>query len=116
MIPLASVRRYLQRNSSFPDQPRARHQILGAVVGEAEISHSDPGWLLFGLKIERTLRRARQARRRAELARLASDNILFDWFDSDSDSDTQTTSSDIGTFIMGERLTLKQIGGGKHCV
>ncbi|MED6214271.1 hypothetical protein PIB30_101388, partial [Stylosanthes scabra] len=74
-------------------------------------SHSDPGMLLFDPKMERTLRRARQARRRAELARLASDNNPFDWSNSDSDSDTQTTSSNTGTFTMGERLTLKQIGG-----
>ncbi|MED6127846.1 hypothetical protein PIB30_092040 [Stylosanthes scabra] len=72
-------------------------------------SHSDPGLLLFDPEIERTLRRARQARRRAKLARLALDNIPFDW--SDSDSNTQTTSSDTGTFNMGEKLTLKQIGG-----
>ncbi|MED6186884.1 hypothetical protein PIB30_070914 [Stylosanthes scabra] len=75
------------------------------------ISHSNPGLLLFDPEIERTLHRARQARRRAELARLASDNILFDWSDSDSDSNTQTTSSDTSTLTMGERLTLKQIGG-----
>ncbi|MED6223651.1 hypothetical protein PIB30_076135 [Stylosanthes scabra] len=73
-------------------------------------SHSDPGLLLFDPEIEQTLCRARQARRRAELARLASDNNPFDWSNSDSDSDTQTTSSDTGTFTMGERLTLKQIG------
>ncbi|MED6209556.1 hypothetical protein PIB30_055783 [Stylosanthes scabra] len=72
-------------------------------------SHSDPGLLLFDPKIERTLRRARQARCRAELARLGSDNNPFDW--SNSDSDTRTTSSDIGTLTMGERLTLKQIRG-----
>ncbi|MED6109600.1 hypothetical protein PIB30_035194 [Stylosanthes scabra] len=41
-------------------------------------SHSDPGLLLFDPEIERTLRRARQARCRAELARLASDNNPFD--------------------------------------
>ncbi|MED6143459.1 hypothetical protein PIB30_006411 [Stylosanthes scabra] len=34
-------------------------------------SHSSPGSLLFDPEIERTLRRTRQARRRAELARLA---------------------------------------------
>ncbi|MED6201480.1 hypothetical protein PIB30_095505 [Stylosanthes scabra] len=75
-----------------------------------EISHSDPGLLLFDPEIERTLRRARQTRRRAELTRLASDNNPFDWSNSDSDSDTRI-SSDTGTFTMGERLTLKQIGG-----
>ncbi|MED6164413.1 hypothetical protein PIB30_089782 [Stylosanthes scabra] len=42
-------------------------------------SHLDLGLLLFDPEIERTLRRARQARRRAELARLASDNNPFDW-------------------------------------
>ncbi|MED6213683.1 hypothetical protein PIB30_095684, partial [Stylosanthes scabra] len=57
-------------------------------------SHLDPGLLLFDLEIERTLRRARQARCRAELARLASDNNPFNW--SNSDSDTQTTSSNTG--------------------
>ncbi|MED6202763.1 hypothetical protein PIB30_108851, partial [Stylosanthes scabra] len=60
------------------------------------------------------LHRARQARRRAELERLASDNNHFDWSNSDSDSDTRTTSSDTGTFTMGERLTLKQIGDEFH--
>ncbi|MED6164185.1 hypothetical protein PIB30_087244 [Stylosanthes scabra] len=68
-------------------------------------SHSDPGLLLFDPEIERTLRRARQARRRAELARLASDNIPF--YLSDTDSDTQTTSSNTCTFTMGGRLTFK---------
>ncbi|MED6198386.1 hypothetical protein PIB30_065857, partial [Stylosanthes scabra] len=75
------------------------------------VSHSDPGLFLFDPEIERTLRRARQARRQAELARLALDNNPFDWSNSDSDSDTQTTSSNTGTFTMGERLILKQIGG-----
>ncbi|MED6225307.1 hypothetical protein PIB30_092511, partial [Stylosanthes scabra] len=74
-------------------------------------SHSDPGLLLFDPEIERTLRRARQAKSRVELARLASDNNSLDWSNSNSDSDTRTTSSNTGTFTMGERLTLKQIGG-----
>ncbi|MED6149918.1 hypothetical protein PIB30_067198 [Stylosanthes scabra] len=87
-----------------------RRQVFGVVAGETEISHSDPGLLLFDPEIERTLRRTRQARRRTKLARLASDNNPFDWSNFDSDSDTHTTSSNIGTFTMGERLTLKQIG------
>ncbi|MED6184537.1 hypothetical protein PIB30_048303 [Stylosanthes scabra] len=82
-----------------------RRQIFGAFAGEAEISHSDPGLLLFDPEIERTLCRARQARRRAELARLVSYNNPFDW--SNYESDTRTTSSDTGTFTMGEKLTLK---------
>ncbi|MED6128667.1 hypothetical protein PIB30_100128, partial [Stylosanthes scabra] len=54
------------------------------------VSHSDPGMLLFDPENEQTLRRARQAKRRAELARLASDK---------------------NPLTMGEILTLKQIGG-----
>ncbi|MED6113617.1 hypothetical protein PIB30_072538 [Stylosanthes scabra] len=72
---------------SGPASGRCR-QIFGAVAREAEISHSDSSLLLFDPEIERTLCRARQARRRAELARLASDNNPFDWSNSDSDSDT----------------------------
>ncbi|MED6221075.1 hypothetical protein PIB30_050969 [Stylosanthes scabra] len=83
---------------------------IGSVHRDVQ-SHSDPGLLLFDPEIERTLRRARQAKRRAELARLASDNNPFNWCNSDFDSDTRTASSDTGTFTMGERLTLKQIGG-----
>ncbi|MED6170697.1 hypothetical protein PIB30_033463 [Stylosanthes scabra] len=74
-------------------------------------SHSDPGSLLFEPEIERTLRRTRQARRRAELARVALDNNPFYFFGSSSDSDTQSSSSVSGTPTMAERLTLKQLGG-----
>ncbi|MED6109512.1 hypothetical protein PIB30_034304 [Stylosanthes scabra] len=75
-----------------------------------ELSHSSPGSLLFDPEIERTLRRTRQARRRAELARLALNNNPF-YSDSSSDSDTQSSSSVSGTSTMAERLTLKQLGG-----
>ncbi|MED6222673.1 hypothetical protein PIB30_066559 [Stylosanthes scabra] len=74
-------------------------------------SHSDPGSLLFDPEIERTLRRTRQARRRAELARLALDNNPFYFSECSSDSDTQSSSSVSGTPTMAERLTLKQLGG-----
>ncbi|MED6163895.1 hypothetical protein PIB30_084508 [Stylosanthes scabra] len=84
----------------------------------------DPDLLLFDPKIERSLRRSRQARRRAELdntlhsqvARLASDNNHFHWSDFDSDSDTQSILFDTGTFAMGERLTLKQIGSASSAL
>ncbi|MED6140914.1 hypothetical protein PIB30_098175, partial [Stylosanthes scabra] len=82
-------------------------------------SNSDPNLLLFDPKIERTLRHARQVRRRVELentlrsqaTRLASDNDSIYSFDSDFES--RTSSSDTGTFTMGDvpRLTLKQLGG-----
>ncbi|MED6113643.1 hypothetical protein PIB30_072778 [Stylosanthes scabra] len=82
-------------------------------------SNSDPDLPLFDLEIERTLRYARQVRRRAELEntlhsqamRLASDNDSV--YSSDSDFESRTSSSDIGRFTMGvvPRLTLKQLGG-----
>ncbi|MED6144835.1 hypothetical protein PIB30_019267 [Stylosanthes scabra] len=81
-------------------------------------SNSNPDLFLFDPKIERTLRRAWQVKRQVELentlrsqaARLESNNDFIHL--SDSDSDSCTTSSDTaGTFIMGETLTLKQIGG-----
>ncbi|MED6217444.1 hypothetical protein PIB30_017691, partial [Stylosanthes scabra] len=74
-------------------------------------SHSDPGSLLFDPEIERTLRRTRQARCRAELARLTLNNNPFYSSDSSSGSDTQSSSSVSGTPTMAERLTLKQLGG-----
>ncbi|MED6125191.1 hypothetical protein PIB30_066370 [Stylosanthes scabra] len=74
-------------------------------------SHSDPGSLLFDPEIERTLRRTRQARRRAELARLSLNSNPFYSSDSSSDSDTQSSSSVSSTSTMAERLTLKQLGG-----
>ncbi|MED6122366.1 hypothetical protein PIB30_039038 [Stylosanthes scabra] len=75
-------------------------------------SHSDPGSLLFDLEIERTLRRTRQARRRAELARLPLNNNPFYSSNSSFDSNTQPSSSISGTSTMAERLILKQLGGG----
>ncbi|MED6171174.1 hypothetical protein PIB30_038322 [Stylosanthes scabra] len=71
-------------------------------------SHSSTGSLLFDLEIERTLRRTRQARHRAKLARLALNNNPFS--DSSSDFDTQSSSSVSSTSTMAERLTLKQLG------
>ncbi|MED6106132.1 hypothetical protein PIB30_002025 [Stylosanthes scabra] len=97
----------LQRTKASPPE-RACH-VFGAVVGEAEyLSHSSPGSLLFDPEIERTLRRTRQAKRRAELARLALNNNRSS--DSSSDSDTQSSYSVSGTSTMTERLTLKQPG------
>ncbi|MED6127257.1 hypothetical protein PIB30_086400 [Stylosanthes scabra] len=81
---------------------RAAIKFLVPLPGKQKfVSVFDPGLLLFDPEIERTLRRARQAKRRAELARMASDNNTFNWSHSDSDADTRTTSSDIGTFTMG---------------
>ncbi|MED6177861.1 hypothetical protein PIB30_102047, partial [Stylosanthes scabra] len=81
--------------------------------------NSDPDLLLFDPEIERTLRHTRQVRRRVELqntlrsqaTRLSSDNDSI--YSSDSDFESRTSSSDIGTFTMGDvpRLTLKQLGG-----
>ncbi|MED6151361.1 hypothetical protein PIB30_081795 [Stylosanthes scabra] len=90
---------------------RACH-VFGAVAGEAKyLSHSDPGSLLFDPEIERTLRRTRQAKRRAKLVRLALNNNHFYSFDCSSDFNTRSSFSVSGTSTMAERLTLKQLGG-----
>ncbi|MED6124607.1 hypothetical protein PIB30_060469 [Stylosanthes scabra] len=61
-----------------PDKA-AHTKFLASLPGRQKcVSYSDPGLLLFDPEIERTLRRARQARCRAELTRLASDNNSFD--------------------------------------
>ncbi|MED6148885.1 hypothetical protein PIB30_057246, partial [Stylosanthes scabra] len=82
-------------------------------------SNSDPNLLLFDPEIERTLRRARQVRRRIEFENnlrsqteyLASVNNSS--YSSDSDFDFEISSSDTGTSNMGDlsRITLKQMGG-----
>ncbi|MED6210816.1 hypothetical protein PIB30_067699 [Stylosanthes scabra] len=81
--------------------------------------NSDPHLMLFDPEIERTLWHAAQVRRRAELentlrsqaTRLASDNDSV--FSFDSDFESRTSSSNTGTFTMGDvpRLMLKQLGG-----
>ncbi|MED6149885.1 hypothetical protein PIB30_066923 [Stylosanthes scabra] len=83
-------------------------------------SNSDPNLLLFDPEIERTLRRARQVRRRIEFVsnlrsqteNLASVNNSSYSSNSDFDSDI-LSSSDTGTSNMGDlpRITLKQMGG-----
>ncbi|MED6186067.1 hypothetical protein PIB30_063204 [Stylosanthes scabra] len=82
-------------------------------------SNFDPNLLLFYSEIERTLRRARQVRRRIEFENnlrsqtknLASMNNSSYSSDSDSDCDI-LSSSDTGTSNMGDlpRITLKQMG------
>ncbi|MED6187995.1 hypothetical protein PIB30_081761, partial [Stylosanthes scabra] len=83
-------------------------------------SNSDPNLLLFDPEIERTLRRARQVRRRIEFENnlrsrtenLASENNSS--YSSDSEFDRDTLSfSDTGTSNMGDlpRITLKQMDG-----
>ncbi|MED6224266.1 hypothetical protein PIB30_082394 [Stylosanthes scabra] len=86
-------------------------------------SNSDPNLLLFDPEIERTLRRAKQVRRRIEFENnlrsqtenLASVNNSSCSSDSDFDSDI-LSSSDTGNFNMGDlpRITLKQMGGASH--
>ncbi|MED6163924.1 hypothetical protein PIB30_084805 [Stylosanthes scabra] len=82
-------------------------------------SNSEPDLLLFDPEIERTLRCARQVRRRLEFennsrsqtAELASENNSV--YSSDTDTDFElSTSSDTCTSIMGDipRLTLKYLG------
>ncbi|MED6223327.1 hypothetical protein PIB30_072903 [Stylosanthes scabra] len=83
-------------------------------------SNFNPNLLFFYPEIERTLRRARQVRRRLEFENnlrsqtenLASQNNSAYSSDSDSDCDI-LSSSDTGTFTMGDlpRITLKQMGG-----
>ncbi|MED6138479.1 hypothetical protein PIB30_074576, partial [Stylosanthes scabra] len=85
--------------------------------GIENISNFDPNLLLFDPEIERTLRRARQVRRRIEFENnlrsqtenLASENNSAFSFDSDFDCDI-LSSSDTGTSNMGDlpRITLKQ--------
>ncbi|MED6210607.1 hypothetical protein PIB30_065715 [Stylosanthes scabra] len=77
----------LSTTTTKASPPERACHVFGTVAGEAKyLSHSDPSSLLFDPLIERTLRRTRQARRRAELARLALNNNPF----SDSSSDTDT--------------------------
>ncbi|MED6163571.1 hypothetical protein PIB30_081283 [Stylosanthes scabra] len=81
--------------------------------------NSNPNLLLFDPEIERTLRRARQVRRRIEFENnlrsqtenLATENNSAYSSDSDFDFDIPS-SSDTGTSIMGNlpRITLKQMG------
>ncbi|MED6116466.1 hypothetical protein PIB30_100548 [Stylosanthes scabra] len=83
-------------------------------------SNSDPNLVLFDPEIERTLRRARQVRRRIEFENnlryqtknLASENnsAYSSHFDFYCD---RLSSSDTGTSNMGDlpRITLKQMGG-----
>ncbi|MED6224002.1 hypothetical protein PIB30_079599 [Stylosanthes scabra] len=81
-------------------------------------SNSDPNLLLFDPEIERTLRRARQVRRRIEFENnlrsqtenLASENNSAYSSDSAFDCDI-LSSSDTGTSNMGDlpRIILKQI-------
>ncbi|MED6223027.1 hypothetical protein PIB30_070055 [Stylosanthes scabra] len=101
-----------------------KHVRLFMVVCEyvdiVDMSNSDPNLLLFDPEIERTLRRARQVRRRIEfenslhsqIENLASENNSAYSSDSDFDCD-RLFSSDTGTSNMGDlpRITLKQMGG-----
>ncbi|MED6141253.1 hypothetical protein PIB30_101455, partial [Stylosanthes scabra] len=84
------------------------------------ISNSDPNLLLFDPKIKRTLRRARQVRRRIEFEnnlRSQTENLASvnnSSYSSNSDFDCDIlSSSDTGTSNMGDlpRITLKQMGG-----
>ncbi|MED6140615.1 hypothetical protein PIB30_094955 [Stylosanthes scabra] len=86
------------------------------------LSNSDPNLLLFDPEIKRTLRRARQVRRRIEFENnlcsqtknLASENNSAYSSDFDFDCD-RLSSSDTGTSNMGDlpRITLKQVGGAE---
>ncbi|MED6115538.1 hypothetical protein PIB30_091645 [Stylosanthes scabra] len=82
-------------------------------------SNSNPNLLLFDPEIGRTLRRARQVRRRIEFEsnlRSQTENLASvnnSSYSSDSDSDCDIlSSSDTGTSNMGDlpRITLKQMG------
>ncbi|MED6150509.1 hypothetical protein PIB30_072976 [Stylosanthes scabra] len=83
------------------------------------LSNSNPNLLFFDPEIKRTLRRARQVRRRIEFENnlrsqtknLASENNSSYSSDSDFDCDIPS-SSDTGTSIMGDlpRISLKQMG------
>ncbi|MED6175195.1 hypothetical protein PIB30_076067 [Stylosanthes scabra] len=86
-------------------------------------SNSDHILLLFDPEIERTLRRARQVRRRIEFKnnlRSQTENLAFEnnsAYSSDSDFDCdKLSSSDTGTSNMGDlpRITLKQMGGASE--
>ncbi|MED6140089.1 hypothetical protein PIB30_089841 [Stylosanthes scabra] len=100
----------------------------GVVAGELKtcalvhgcLSNSDHNLLLFDPEIERTLRRARQVRRRIEFEnnfRSQTENLASmnnSSYSSDSDFDFEiSSSSDTGTSNMGDlpRITLKQMGG-----
>ncbi|MED6109631.1 hypothetical protein PIB30_035414 [Stylosanthes scabra] len=81
-------------DTAFLNGDRAKEKAFNhSPIPSSVTSHSDPGSLLFDPEIERTLRQIRQARRRAELAKLALNNNPFYSSDSSSDSDTQSSSS-----------------------
>ncbi|MED6127612.1 hypothetical protein PIB30_089687 [Stylosanthes scabra] len=86
-------------------------------------SNSNPDLLVFDPEIERTLRRARQVRRRIEFENffrsqtetLATENISIHSSDSDSNSEFERPFARVhaGNHTMAEppRVTLRQMGG-----
>ncbi|MED6135822.1 hypothetical protein PIB30_050250 [Stylosanthes scabra] len=120
--------RYFHNHSN--SEPVAREAMgrpsNGAVTGELKtcalvhgcLSNSDPNLLLFDPEIERTLRRARQVRRRIEFEnnlRSQTENLASvnnSSYSSDFDFEI-SPSSHTGTSNMGDipRITLKQMGG-----
>ncbi|MED6199438.1 hypothetical protein PIB30_075937 [Stylosanthes scabra] len=115
------------RNSEPVAGAAAGRPSNGAVAGDLKrcalvhgcLSNTDPYLLLFYPEIERTLRRARQVRRRIEFEnnlRSQTENLASmnnSSYSSDSDSDCDIlSSSDTCTSNMGDLpwITLKQMG------
>ncbi|MED6211356.1 hypothetical protein PIB30_072898 [Stylosanthes scabra] len=94
-----------------------------AVAGELNISNLNPNLLDFDSEIERTLRRARQVRRRIEFEnslRSQTENLATEetsvqssYSDSKSDFEIPFSPTHAGTHTMEEHptVTLRQMGG-----
>ncbi|MED6208828.1 hypothetical protein PIB30_048810 [Stylosanthes scabra] len=99
---------------------RSAHQ-NGAIAGELNISNPNPDFLDLDLELERTLRHAKQVRRRIEFENslysqtenLATEEIYVDSSLSDSESENFFSPTHTGTLHMAEppRVTLRQMGG-----